>query len=66
MDRGPEDVILESRGEVEVVAGQGCPSCGAERTCADWLKITLGFTAAKTIRRFLITHGVQYWDICLK
>ena len=29
----------------------GCPSCGAASPCHDWLKITLGFTAAKTIRR---------------
>ena len=33
-------------------AGGGCPSCGATSPCTDWLKITLGFTAAKTVRRW--------------
>ena len=29
----------------------GCPSCGAPAPCSTWLKITLGFTAAKTVVR---------------
>ncbi len=30
---------------------EGFPSCGAPTPCHDWLKITLGFTAAKAYRR---------------
>ena len=29
----------------------GCPSCGAPAPCSTWLKITLGFTAAKAVAR---------------
>ena len=42
---------LGAEGAGEEGAVWGCPSCGAASPCHDWLKITLGFTAAKTIRR---------------
>ena len=33
------------------VSESGCPSCGAPAPCSTWLKITLGFTAAKAVAR---------------
>ena len=33
----------------------GCPSCGAPTPCSTWLKITLGFTAAKAVARSYIS-----------
>ena len=35
----------------EVGSAGPCPSCGAPAPCSTWLKITLGFTAAKTVSR---------------
>ena len=42
--------ILEKADVSETDSG-GCPSCGAPSPCSTWLKITLGFTAAKAVAR---------------
>ena len=49
-EEGAGEGVGEEAGE-GAGAVWGCPSCGAASPCHDWLKITLGFTAAKTIRR---------------
>ena len=43
------------------VSESGCPSCGAPAPCSTWLKITLGFTAAKAVARLdpKNSHGVS-------
>ena len=50
----PEEVearsVLEKTDVSETDSG-GCPSCGAPSPCSTWLKITLGFTAAKAVAR---------------
>ena len=45
----PEEV--EARSVFEKTDSGGCPSCGAPSPCSTWLKITLGFTAAKAVAR---------------
>ena len=45
------NALLEERDVSETETG--CPSCGAPAPCSTWLKITLGFTAAKAVARFL-------------
>ena len=44
------NALLEERDVSETESG--CPSCGAPAPCSTWLKITLGFTAAKAVARF--------------
>ena len=46
------NALLEEREVSETERESGCPSCGASAPCSTWLKITLGFTAAKAVARF--------------
>merc|ERR1712181_194570 len=45
------NALLEEREVSETERESGCPSCGASAPCSTWLKITLGFTAAKAVAR---------------